>query len=414
MIGLYRDDVVCYGFLMYPNTKDIPKILILSTLNLKGGRSGCRGILDYAHKHGPWRCLLLEGRTGEQLLNIKRLAISGVITHTLSRHEAAIVASLQVPVVVTEPWPEMLAPDFPIANAPYVKMDSHGVGVLAAEYYLKRGYQAFAYVGEPLGMYWSADRLRGFTETLAKAGFGCVIYDTFKQRERRNWDVERPRMIRFLQKLPKPTAIFAAMDGRARLVLDACAEADIRVPEEIAVLGVDNDPILCESTVPTLSSIRTGGFRRGLKAAEMLDELMHGHPVTHRNVLMGPLTVVTRESTGYDAMRDPFLARALRFIHSVAPRHRICVGDVVQAAGCSRRYIEQHFRTRLHATVRDIILQTKLERVRALLEESNLSIGEIAEQCGFVNESHLAVLFRKAEGISMRDYRKQNREPPDN
>jgi len=187
----------------------------------------------------------------------------------------------------------------------------------------------------------------------------------------------------------------------------------IGVPEEIAVLGVDDDHMLCESTVPTLSSIRLGSFKCGQKAAEMLDDLMHGHPVQKKNVVMEPMTVVTRESTGYDAMRDPFLARALRFIRAYAAQRHVTVADVVQAAGCSRRYVEQHFRAQLHASVRDIILQTKLERVRTLLEESNFSIGEIAAQCGAVNESHLAVLFKKATGLSMRDYRKQNREPAD-
>ena len=96
-----------------------------------------------------------------------------------------------------------------------------------------------------------------------------------------------------------------------------------------------------------------------------------------------------------------------------AVRRTIGVADVVQAAGCSRRYVEQHFRSQLNASVRDVILRTKLERVRSLLEESNLTIGEIAAQCGNMNESHLAVLFKKATGLSMSDYRRRNREPPD-
>ena len=198
-----------------------------------------------------------------------------------------------------------------------------------------------------------------------------------------------------------------------QVVPDRAVDDGIGVPEEIAVLGVDDDPILCESSVPTLSSIRMGAFRRGQKAAEILDALMHGRSVQQTNVVMEPLSVVTRESTGYDAMRNPVIARALRFIHSEACRRHLGVADVVQAAGGSRRYLEQHFRKQLNASVRDAILQTKLEHVRTLLEESNLSIGEIAQRCGNMNESHLAVLFKKATGLSMRDYRKQNREPPD-
>jgi LacI family transcriptional regulator len=393
--------------------EDILKVAILFPLNLKGGRTVCRGVMDYARRHSNWRCMLLEGRDNEQLLNFRNLGISGIVTHTILHKDAKAIADLRIPVVISEPRPEMLAPDSPLANAPYVKMDSYGVGVLAANYYLGRGYKSFAYVGEPLGMYWSTERRNGFADTLAKAGFDCEIYDGFTAKERRSWDAERPRIINFLRSLPKPTAIFAAMDNRARLILYACADAGISVPNEIAVLGVDNDPILCESTIPTLSSIRTGGFRRGQKAAEMLDDLMHGRPVKQKNVVMEPISVVTRESTGYYAMRDPVIARALKFIHTEAPQRHIDVSDVVAAAGCSRRYLEMHFRQYVGVSVRDIIMQTKIDRVKFLLEQSNLSIGEITEQCGFARESHLAVLFKKATGFSMRNYRRQNREEPD-
>ena len=390
-----------------------PKIALLFPIALKGERTVCRGILDYARRNGPWRCMLLEGRANEQLLNIKRLGIDGIITHNLSRKDAKVIASSRIPVVVSEPWPDMHDSDHPLSDAPYIKMDSYGVGKLAAEYYLDRGYKSFAYVGETLGMYWSADRCKGFCDALKAAGFDCTVYDRFTARERRSWDAERPRMIRFLNGLPKPTAIFAAMDGRARLVLDACVEAGIRVPDEIAVLGVDNDPILCESTIPPLSSISTGGFRRGQKMAEMLDDLMHGRPVRQRNVVMEPLSVVTRESTGYDAMRDPVIARAMRFIRSEACHRHIEVSDVIAAAGCSRRYVELRFRQYVGASIRDTIIQTKLESVKTLLAQSNLSIGEISEKCGFARESHLAVLFKKSTGVSMRDYRRTHRENQD-
>ena len=399
---------------MQQSVGSTPKIALRFSLNLKGGRTVCRGILDYARRNGPWRCMLLEGRDNEQILSIKRLGIDGIITHNLSRDDAKVIASSRTPVIVSEPWPDMLLdPDHPLSDAPYVKMDSYGVGKLAAEYYLKRGYKSFAYVGETLGMYWSADRCKGFTDTLKAAGFDCTVYNRFSARERRSWDAERPRMMRFLGELPKPTAIFAAMDGRARLVLDACAEAGIRVPEEIAVLGVDNDPILCESTIPPLSSISTGGFQRGQKAAEMLDDLMHGRPVRKKNVVMEPLSVITRESTGYDAMRDPVIARAMRFIRSEAGHRHIDVSDVVAATGCSRRYVELRFRRHVGASIRDIILQTKLESVKTLLWQSNLSIGEITEKCGFARESHLAVVFKKSTGVSMRDYRRTHRENQD-
>ena len=308
----------------------IPKVLIILNLPLKGGRTVCRGILDYARRHGGWRFIMVEGRDNEQAFDPKKLGMDGAIfSYFASPAQVRAIAKANIPAVLLEPWPEMLKPGSPFVDAPYVKMDSYGVGKIAAEYYLHHGYRSFAYVGETLGMYWSAERRQGFADTLAKAGFRCEVYDGVSSRGRRNWCAERPRMIRFLRRLAKPTAVFAAMDGRARLVLDACTEAGIRVPEEIAVLGVDNDTILCESTMPTLSSIRTGGFRRGQMAAKMLDARMHGKDAGQKAVVMEPLTVVTRESTGYDAMRFPSIARAMKYIQSEAAQGHVNVSDVV-------------------------------------------------------------------------------------
>lgn len=389
------------------------KVAIILSLALKGSRSTCRGILDYARRRGGWRCSLMEGRIDEQRLDFARLGFSGVIAESLPERDARRVAAAGIPVVIAEPWPETRRPGHPLANAPFVKMDSRAVGALAAEYYLARGYRSFAYVGETLGMYWSAERRDGFRDALAAAGFGCSVYEVSSARERRDWHAERPRMMKFLASLPRPAAVFAAMDGRARLVIDACSEAGLQVPEEIAVLGVDDDPILCESTVPPLSSIRTGGFRRGQRAAAMLDDLMNGRDAGGRSVVMEPLSVVTRESTGYDAMRDAAMARALRFINAEAAVRRVSVMDAVRAAGCSRRHLETRFRDHLGGTIREAILKAKLDRVRTLLEQSNLSIGEIAGECGFMSESRLAVLFREAEGVSMREYRRRNRDTMD-
>ena len=391
-----------------------PRVLVILNLKLKGGRTECKGILDYAKRRGNWKCIVVEGRDMEQELDPLKLELDGaIVSNFISPTQTRSLARAEIPVVVAEPWLEMLERGKPFANAPYVKMDSYGVGRLAAEYYLKRGYRSFAYVGETLGMYWSAERRQGFMDTLAKSGFGCEVYDKVSARERRRWDAERPRMMRFLLKLPKPTAILAAMDGRGRLVLDACSEAGINVPEEIAVLGVDNDTILCESATPMLSSIRTGGFRRGQRSAEMLDALMRGGHVDQNVVVMEPLTVVTRESTGYDAMRYPTIARAMKFIHSKAMQRNISVPDVAEVAGCSRRYIEMLFRRHVGASIRDTILAVKIEGVKTLLERSNLSIGEITEQCGFARESHLGVVFKKATGSSMRDWRRNNRDASD-
>lgn len=388
-------------------------VAILFSLALKGQRSTFNGILDYAAKHGQWFCKFEEGDDKEQLPDMARTGLSGVIVSGVSREDAPKIAALGVPVVFVEPWAYMLEPDFPIAGAPYVRRDSRAIGALAARYYMARGYRHFAFVGELQGKPWSVERRDGFVETLAAAGHSCAVHDSFTARERRSWHDDRERLIAFLRDLPKPTAVFAPMDARARRVLEACAVAGLRVPDEIAVLGVDNDPLLCESTIPTLSSIHTGGFRRGQIAAEMLDDLMHGREPRERAVSLPPISIATRGSTGYAAMSDPSISKAIAFIRRHAASGGIDVGDIVRAAGCSRRYLELRFRSRIGHSIRDELMQGRIDYVKSLLSSTNLSIGEITERAGFVRDSHLGLLFRKATGMTMLQWRRENRESPD-
>ena len=388
----------------------IPKIAILFSLALEGERTMFRGILDYAREHGPWRCLVFEGREGEQGISARQEHFDGIISAGGTRRHNAMLASLGVPFVLLEPRPEMISSDG-TAKVPYVTRDSRAIGVLAATYFLKRGYKSFAFVGDPHRSYWSIERHAGFKDTLAEAGFDCAAYDTLTARERRSFTAERPRMARFLNSLPHPTALFAAMDGRARLVLDICADEGVKIPEDMAVLGVDNDPLVCEATVPSLSSIRTGGFRRGQLAAAMLDDLMHGRPVRERAVAQEPISVVTRGSTGYDAMSDPIVARAVRFIRDQgAAGAAFDVDDVVAAAHCSRRYLERRFRTRIGHSVHDELVNVRLARVKELLETTSLPIGDIADEAGFARTDQLAALFRRRTGTTMRQWRQEHRE----
>ncbi len=389
-------------------------IAVLFSLALKGQRMTFRGILDYASKHGPWFCKFMEGRIGEQEFGVgSKGEIDGVIMSMTTRHTAQTVAALGVPVVFVEPYPEMLKPDWPIQGAPWVGRDSYAIGAAAAQYYMERGYKSFAYVDVPNGKFWSSKRRSGFADKLAEGGFKCEVYDTFSARERRSWPLERVRMVKFLKALPRPTAVFAPMDGRARLVLDACQAAGLRVPEEIAVLGVDNDTLLCESTVPALSSIHTGGFRRGQIAAEMLDDLMQGREPSERVVSLPPISVITRGSTGYDAMSDPIFGHAISYIREKAARGGVPVPEVARAAGCSRSYLDKGFRAKLGMSVRETVLKMRLEFVKELLAMTSRSMTEIAMDCGFARDSHLAFLFKKATGKTMLQWRRENREAPD-
>ncbi|MDD4101100.1 MAG: DNA-binding transcriptional regulator [Kiritimatiellae bacterium] len=385
----------------------IPQVAVLIPLTLKGHLDVFNGILQYARLHGPWRLYRMEGRTGEQkLLDLKRWGCTGIIASQCSRAEAALIAKTRLPVVVSEPSPEMRAASHPFANKTCQLFDSRAIGRVAARFFLDRQYKNFAFVGDPHNIYWSKERGEAFKDAAEASGAVCAMYPAPPPRERHDWAIEQPRMQAWLKALPKPVALLAAMDGRARQVLDACMGAKISVPNDIAVLGVDDDPLICEATFPPLSSIQANAEKTGYLLAQHLDGLMRGKKFKKTVFPVTPTRVVIRRSTEANAIPDRKIARALEFIWREAGERNINVPEVATLIGASRRFAEIHFKNVVGRTIMEEIRHVKLERVCSLLTETNLTIGEITRQCGFARESHLACLFRKVYGLSMSAYRK--------
>ncbi len=386
------------------------KVAILFSLKRKAERSTFLGILDHVGKSGRWFCLFDERWSGERMADFPKTGVDGIIVSRTGFDDAREIAALRVPVVFVEPGPEREDPDYPLRGIPYVRRDSRAIGAMAARYFVSRGYRSFAFVDLPSVECWSRERHLGFGDALAERGFGFAVFDSSTAGEKRDWPTERERMVRFLRELPRETAVFAPADHRARNVLEACLFAGLRVPDEIAVLGVDDDPLICDSTVPSLSSIHTGGFRRGQIAAAMLDDLMSGRQPRECAISQPPIGIVTRDSTGYAATSDAAISRAVAFVRRNAGDGNLDVAAVVRASGCSRRTLEGRFRAKLGFSVRDAIIRERIERVKALLAAGSLSIGEITERTNFVRESHLAKLFKQVTGVTMTEWRRENRD----
>lgn len=391
---------------MTASRKGIPQVVVLIPLTLKGHRDCFEGILRYARVNGPWRLYRREGRPGEQRLrDLKQWGCSGIITTSCNLHEAHAIAGARVPVVVFEPDPETRAPGHPLAKYSRLRVDSFATGEYAARFFLERHYKRFAFVGTEHETYWSRERGEGFRNVIEAAGGTVNDYGVPSANARRDWAIEQPQMEEWLKALPKPVALFAAMDGRARQVLDACFDAGIAVPEEVAVLGVDDDPLICEATFPTLSSIQHNSEHAGYLLAGHLDELMRGRRLRRKEEWIKPIRVFERRSTQVTAIADRQVAHACEYIWREAGHRSIGVPDVVRVFGSSRRYAETRFKAVTGRTLMDEIRRVKLDRVCALLRETNLSISEIAQQCNFARESHLAFLFRKHHGMTMSEYR---------
>ena len=388
----------------------IPQVVVLIPLTLKGHRDCFEGILRYARVNGPWRLYRREGRPGEQRLrDMKRWGCSGIITSACSLPEARAIAGTRVPVMVFEPGPDMQAAGHPLTKCSSLRVDSRATGEYAARFYLERHYKNFAYMGTVQDRYWSNERGEGFRKTVEAAGGTVHVYGGTTAEERKDWALEQPRVEAWLKSLPKPVGLFAAMDGRARQVLDACLDAGIAVPEEVSVLGVDDDPFICEATFPTLSSIQHNSEHMGYLMAEHLDQLMRGKRLRRQIHWIKPTRVESRRSTNASAITDAQVAEACEFIWHEAGHRSISVPDVVKVFGSSRRYAENRFKTVVGRTIMEEIRRVKLERVCALLAETNLSIGEITHQCDFARESHLAFLFRKQYDMTMSQYRARAR-----
>jgi LacI family transcriptional regulator len=305
-----------------------------------------------------------------------------------------------------DPKGEFLHPGHPLARHSVVQSDTAAIGRLAAEYFLSRKFVNYAYVGEVHGADWSVKRGEAFADRVRKAGFVCHDYGALLKAEQEDAGIERARLCAWLSGLPKPVALFAAMDNRGRQVMDACAWAGITVPRDAAVLSVDNDDDLCETTTPPMSSILLDAERASYEAARLLDDLMRRTTRKRHVITYGPAHVVSRRSTETTQIADGVVVRALEFI-ALNACSGIGVPDVVRHVSASRRLAEIRFRETLGRTILEEIQRVRLERVCTLLKETNLSIGEITRACGFDSESHLGTVFRRRFDCTMRDYRKK-------
>jgi len=385
--------------------KKTPQVAMLLPMSVKVSRDMRRGILQYVHRHGPWGLHIIEGREGEQkLTHMEEWGCTGIIGRLYTPELVEIALTSKLPMVIMDPPDAFTHRGHPLAKHSIVRSDTEAVGHMAADYFLARKFTHYAFVGEVHDIWWSVRRGAAFAQSLSEAGFGCHLYGSLPREKQDDAGLERDRLCAWLSGLPKPVALLAAMDNRGRQILDACAWAGLAVPDEVAVLGVDNDEDLCETTTPPMSSILLDAEHASYEAAHHLEELMRRATRKRRVIIYGPAHVVSRHSTETTQIADITVLRALEFI-ALNACSGIGVPDVVRHVSASRRGTELRFRETLGHTVLDEIQRVRLERVCTLLRETNLPIGEIVRACGFDSESHVSTLFRRRFGCTMRDFR---------
>jgi LacI family transcriptional regulator len=384
----------------------MPKVALLVETARGYGREVLHGIVRYARLHGPWAFYVTPGDFVQSLPQMEEWGGTGIIARVATPQVAKAILATGLPVVALDLSEAQLARGSPWSRMCQLTSDSAGAARLAVKHLLEKGLRHFGFIGIA-GKVWSDRRERAFVREMAEAGYQTLAYPCARRR-RLPWGREQAVMSRWLAGLPKPAGIMACNDDRGREVLAACRQARLRVPEEVAVIGVDNDELLCDLSDPPLSSVALGAERAGFEAAALLDDLMAGRVKKPRRLVAAALGVVARRSTNVLVHENPEVAAALRFIHDRAGQP-IRVYDVVAHLGDARRTLEIRFRQALGRSIHAEIQRTRLERAKQLLLETDLPLPRVARACGFGSPSYLAAVFCRHLGVTPVKYRANNR-----
>lgn len=366
-------------------------------------RGVMRGVFWFLRENQHW---LIVGEGHCPLLGWDQLSDwegDGLIAMVNSKDQLKMLLNANVPVLNT-------GSRFMHQDLPSVVTDNMAIGRMAAEHLLACGLERFLFAGE---MRWKNERLRrdGFAEAVQAAGHSVETlsvpmheYTTTDASVRYYPDMAR--LATGLQAMPKPIGVFAPNSVIAHAVVDAAQDADYLVPDQIAVLGVNDDPIICESTSPPLSAVAQPSEKIGLEAARRLDQLMRGNKIKEQHLLLPPLGVVARRSTDMMAVDDPVVAASLRFIRDHAQRP-IDVIDVAEKVGLSRRSLETKFARMIGRTPAKEIRRVRIERAKKLLAETTDPITHIVFATGFNSRQVFSSIFHRETGLTPTAFRRQ-------
>lgn len=366
-----------------------------------------KGVAQYQRGENPWDTYWdNEGLSLEDPSWFESGRWDGVISRHTNELQVRSCANAGIPLVDVNNAQ-------PFADVPNVALDNTAVGRLGGEHFIDRGLRHFAFCGFA-NLPWSCERCAGFRDALVTIGLSSAIFETvypnyYAQEVTPGWhSAEIAAIAAWLVSLPKPVGVMACNDFRALDVLRAARDAGLRVPEEVAVLGANNDEARCELAIPPLSSVVTNHLRSGYLAAEALDRLMHGRPLEGLDLCVDPVEVITRHSTDVLAVDDRRVSAAARFIQQNACRG-VTVDEVCRHAGIARTQLEEKFRRHFARSPQAEIRRVQLGKIKQLLQDTDLTLNAIADLTGFAHPEYMIVFFKRATGESPGRYRRKLR-----
>lgn len=382
-----------------PSPPQVKRVAILVETTRSYTRDLLSGVSRYIQIHGPWSTFLelqpLEAKTPAWLANWDG---DGILSRTHSAKTARAIQKAGVPAI------ELRSTNFN-RDLPFVGMDNGLIGEMVATHFLNRGYRRFAaYTLDSESFF--RERVRNFVTQVEETGAPCQCLPALGEASPRDWEKHQQILMNWLLSLKKPIGVFATNDQLAVRLLDACQRAGISVPEEVAVVGCENEKTLCEFSSPTLTSVQFDGESVGYKAAALLGEMMNGKRPTSEQTLIPPRGIEVRGSSDEYVIEDPTVLRAVRLIREKAFTG-IQVADICRDLRLSRSTLERRMKSSLNRGAKEELLRVRFKEVNRLLQNTNFTIDVIAEMTGFTHAHYLQSIYKDRYGITPGKFRKR-------
>ncbi|MEX0323883.1 MAG: XylR family transcriptional regulator [Puniceicoccaceae bacterium] len=386
-------------------TSDVRHIALVLPIRLEENVGILRGISNYEREHTDWSFFLDDqAKSVADPSWLFRRHWDGVICRHLDPRLLKECIKRKVPCVDLEDTPVYFD------GVPKIRPDNYALGNLAGEHFIDRGFKHFGYCGFS-SENWSVERRKGMCEAVEEVGHECSIMDTVYSHELDpGWDIREQTIIqKWIEGLPKPVAIMACNDMRALQVMEAVHTAGFKIPEDVAVIGSNNETCRVRLAHPALSSIPMNLEEWGYLGAKALDLVMEGKEA-EKEVFIEPLPVIVRRSTEVLAVEDPVVSKALQIIHEEACE-MLRVEELSKRVSVSRSVLERRFRKFLRKSPQEEIRSVKIAEAKKLLIETDKPLVEIAELIGFEHPEYLSVMFKRLTGEPPSEFRNKNRRP---
>jgi LacI family transcriptional regulator len=381
------------------------KIILLTDFGEEYSKNLLRGITRYSKDHGPWTFCKMPTYFRETigidgiLQWAKEWEADGIIGQFYNDEEVKKFTQANIPVI---------AQDFKerFTDIPNITGDYRATGRLGAEYFLKKGFKNFAFYGFG-NIVWSRERAEGFGERIEEAGYEVHYHELQESSTTDLWYYKPSALSEWLKSLPKPIALLTCDDNQGHHITEAARHAGIRIPDEVSVLGVDNDEMICDLSDPPLSSIELDSEKSGYEVARLMEQMIASKTCSGPDVIVKATQVVTRHSTDIFASKDKYIVSALKYIHCNLDKN-LKVDQVLKEVPLSRRSLEKRFMLTTGYPVYEYIYNQRIERFTQLLLETDMTIFEIALDLGLSDSKNIARQFKQIKGLTPMEYRKKH------